>query len=234
MITQLSPRERLGYVLLVAALLGVAGFVGTQHLKGTPDIVVRPPDSRFGASAAAGSSESPAQTADPSPPVVHVAGAVAKPGLYTLKPGSRVADAIGAAGGEAKDADLEQINLAARLQDGSQLFVPKRGEPPASSGPEQEGPYAGGPSIDSPYKSARAAPKSGGGSSSKTPAEGSINLNTASASELDRLPGVGPVIAQEILRYRKVHGGFTSVDELLAVKGIGPKKLAAMRKFVKL
>ena len=138
--------------------------------------------------------------------LVHVVGAVRKPGLYRLTEGSRIDDAIKAAGGAKPRADLQLINLAAPVADGQQVFVAVRGsEAPAGS--------------------------SAAGSSA---AGGHLHLNTATLEELDTLPGVGPVTAQKILDYRNEHGAFKSVDELDAVPGIGPARLAELKKVVDL
>ena len=138
--------------------------------------------------------------------LIHVVGAVRKPGLYRLTEGSRIDDAIKAAGGAKPRADLQLINLAAPVADGQQVFVAVRGsEAPAGS--------------------------SAAGSSA---AGGHVHLNTATLEELDTLPGVGPVTAQKILDYRNEHGAFKSVDELDAVPGIGPARLAELKKVVDL
>ena len=143
--------------------------------------------------------------------LVHVVGAVRKPGLYRLTEGSRIDDAIKAAGGAKPRADLQLINLAAPVADGQQVFVAVRGsEAPAGSS---------------------AAGSSAAGSSA---AGGHVHLNTATLEELDTLPGVGPVTAQKILDYRNEHGAFKSVDELDAVPGIGPARLAELKKVVDL
>jgi competence protein ComEA len=142
--------------------------------------------------------------------VVHVAGAVARPGLYRLPDGSRVDDAIGLAGGAAPKAALDLVNLAAPVVDGQQVVVPLRG--------------AGG-------SSAAASP--GAGSEDGAPAA-KVRLNSATLDELDELPGVGPVTAQQILDYREANGAFRSVDELDAVPGIGPATMEQLRPLVDL
>lgn len=145
------------------------------------------------------------------PVVVHVAGAVAAPGVVTLPAGSRVHDAIGAAGGGTSDADLNRLNLAMVIEDGQKIHVPRQGEamPPV---PESAGaPGAAG--------GAGGGPESGGAK---------VNLNTAGAAELDTLPKVGPVLAQRIVDWRAAHGPFKSVEELDAVDGVGPKMLEAL------
>lgn len=168
---------------------------------------------------------------------VHVVGLVAKPGLYSMPVGSRVQDAIDKAGGPLKDADLELLNLAQKLEDGVQLRVAAKGNEPVKIEGLPEGSFGlAGPMASIPAPSGRVPSKRAPSSSSKAakPAARSISLNTASASELDRLPGVGPATAAKILEYRREHGGFSSVDELLAVRGIGPKKLADIKPFVRL
>ena len=133
---------------------------------------------------------------------VNVVGAVRRPGLYRLKDGSRVADAVRRAGGPTPKAQIELLNLAARIADGEQIVVPRRG--------------VGG---------VVAAP--GGGV-----AAGPVHLNSATIEQLDALPGVGPVTAQKILDYRQQHGAFGSVDELDAIPGIGPARLETLRGLV--
>jgi competence protein ComEA len=135
--------------------------------------------------------------------VIHVAGAVRRPGVYRLAAGSRVIDAVRRAGGARRHADLAALNLAAKLEDGRQVLVPLRG----------------------------AAPPGGGGAA---PAPGQpLDLNTASAEQLDQLDGIGPGMAAAILKYRDQHDGFGSVEELGEVPGIGEKRLASLREQVR-
>jgi competence protein ComEA len=148
---------------------------------------------------------SPSSTTTTGVVVVHVAGAVLRPGLYRLPTGSRVADALEMAGGPRPRADLDRLNLAARLIDGQRVAVARRGEP-APPGPVDAGPVADG-----------------------TPPGGPVDLNTAGAAELETLPGVGPATARKILEERSRRGGFRSVRDLLGVPGIGERRFAELR-----
>jgi competence protein ComEA len=143
--------------------------------------------------------------------VVHVVGAVRRPGLYRLHEGARVADAVVRAGGAAGKAYLGGINLAAPLVDGTQVLVPLRPDAPAgaSGGAVAPGPTAGSPAVGQ-----------------------KVSLSGATLEQLDALPGVGPVTAQKILDYRAEHGAIGSVDELDAVPGIGPARLEQLRELV--
>jgi competence protein ComEA len=145
-----------------------------------------------------------AATPAPTPRVVvHVVGAVRRPGLYRLREGERVADALARAGGATPKADLAAVNLAAPLADGSQVVVPRRA---ASS-------------------AAALAP-----AASAVP--GRVSLASATLEQLDALPGIGPVTAQKILDHRDRHGPFRSVDDLDAVAGIGPARIEQLRELV--
>jgi len=140
--------------------------------------------------------------------VVDVAGAVRRPGLYRLPQGSRIADAIARAGGATRTADQTLVNLAAPIADGEQVLVPATGAGVGSAG--------------------GAAPPSAGAGAPTAP----VDLNSATAAQLDALPGVGPVTAQKIVDYRQQHGPFTSVDDLDAISGIGPAKIANLKGLV--
>lgn len=154
----------------------------------------------------AAESDGPPATA-PTSLIVHVAGFVARPGVYEVPPGARVVDALDAAGGAIEGTDLSQLNLARVLVDGEQVAV---GVPAAPVPPGVAGPGA--------------APTSG-----STP----IDLNTATESDLDTLPGVGPVLAARIVAWRDENGSFSSVDELLEVSGIGESTLADLAPLVR-
>ena len=140
------------------------------------------------------------------PLVVDVVGAVRRPGLYRLRQGTRIADAVALAGGSTAKADLALVNLAAPLADGEQVVVPSR----------------------SPAGGAIAASPPAAGASPAAP----LDLNTATAEQLDGLPGIGPATAAKIIDFRQAHGAFHSVDELDAVPGIGPSRIAQLKGLV--
>lgn len=145
-------------------------------------------------------------TPTPAPLRVYVSGAVQSPAVYRLPPGSLIEDALRAAGGPAADADLERINLARELADQQQVYVPRRGEgePP--------------PTL------------SGGVAPTAAPAR--VDINSASAAELEALPHIGPTTAQRIVEYRATYGPFSAIEELMDVPGIGPATFAELRDWV--
>jgi competence protein ComEA len=184
-------RALLGAGLLIAALfVGGRFFVGS----GTATVERSPP--------AAGEIEA----APPARLVVHVVGAVRRPGLYRLDHGSRIADAVRRAGGATRRADLSLVNLAAQVSDGTQVVVPRR-------------------------VAVEAGPAGDGGETAAA-AGGPVHLNTATIEQLDALPGIGPVTAQKIIDYREQHGAFSSIDDLDAIPGIGPARLEQLREQV--
>lgn len=223
MLTHMSPRERFLYALMISVLLGVFAYVGANQLKRAPEIQFEPLESQKAGLMGALAASEPV----PNEIVVHVVGAVKSRGLYRAKPGDRVQDAIDGQGGSLKDADLEAVNLAAHLEDGTQLLIPRKNKPEESAKVAE--PYRGGGS-----EIYRAKPKTADSSQTESAPSGKVSLNTANQAQLESLPGVGPATAKKILEYRQAHGGFSSIDELLSVKGIGPKKLEAVRPFVKL
>lgn len=146
---------------------------------------------------------------DPSVIYVHVSGAVATPGLYVLNGGARVVDAIAAAGGFVDEAAPSALNLARLLADGEQLVAPTTADLEDAS---------------------EAGNASSGGA--ETSSDGRVNLNSSDLAQLDTLPGIGPALAQRIIEWRETNGNFTSVEDLLAVSGIGEKMLATLRDLV--
>ena len=189
-----SARRRLGIgAVVVVVIAALAVTVGIGILRGATapvDEVMVDPTPAASPTGSAGL-------------YVHVSGAVRAPGLYVLPGGSRVVDAIAAAGGFADDADRDAVNLARGLDDGEQLPVPREGEVPAAPG--------------------GAMPAA---------SEGKIDLNTADAGRLETLPRIGPALAERIIAWRDDNGGFTSIEDLLAVPGIGDKMLESLRDLV--
>jgi competence protein ComEA len=207
-------------VAVVAAALGIVAWRSrpvpvTLPMASTDETAGGP----SGAAASTGASAvdsvaATTTTAVGGPLVVHVAGAVVRPGLVTLPAGGRTADAIAAAGGATAAADLDRVNLAAPVTDGVRIYIPSVGqvEVPAAVGPAPA--VAGG-----------AAEAAGG-----PPAP--VDLNAATETELETLPGVGPATAAAILAHRAAEGPFASVDDLDDVRGIGPAKLEQLRDLV--
>lgn len=169
--------------------------------------------------ASSGRATSGGDTAGSGQIVVDVDGAVAHPGLYKLPLGSRVQAALAAAGGLSPQADAHRINRAAKLHDGQKLYVLSQGEsaPPLAASGDQGCEGHSCTSTD------------GGVAGSDAEGQGLVNINTANATQLTQLPGVGPAIAQKIIDYRTANGPFTSVDDLTKVPGIGAAKLAQIK-----
>lgn len=205
---------------LAAIVLVVAGGRLVASWRGEGEVVA--PVEVLGAGAAAREASPGADAGDDGSGAggahvhVHVAGAVRRPGLYRVPQGARIAEAIERAGGAARRAALDGVNLAALVVDGAQVLVPRRGAVAAPAPAGAAGAPATGPSP------------AGVGA----PATGRLDLNTATAEQLDALQGVGPATAQAILEYRGRQGRFRSVDELDAVPGIGPARLATLREAV--
>lgn len=187
------PLTRTQVVVLAVALLVALGLVGkriaaedARQPEARPLTRVKAPPAQRGRIA-----------------FVHVAGAVRHPGLYRLREGSRVAEALSRAGGPSAKADLAAVNLAAPVVDGTQVFVPAAGAPGAAGR---------------------------NGSTSGTPS--TISLASATEEQLDGLPGIGPVTAARIVAWRQEHGPFRSVEELDDVPGIGPARVEQLRELV--
>jgi len=194
-----------------AALLGLTmvGLAGAQtflaHYNRPPAPIVIGP-------LLAPTVPAPTETPTPGPITVYVTGCVNRPGVYVLPWSSRVEQAVAAAGGATEEADLVRVNLAERLVDAQQIYVPGRHEEamPVLPTPRIEATTIGPPSADSP-----------------------ICINSASAEQLELLPGIGPVLAQRIIEYRELHGPFASCEDLVDVRGIGEVTFAEIRDLVR-
>ena len=224
----LAVRPRMGLErthLAVIVLVVLVGLIGATVLfllarpevvpiesevvaTGTPVATGSPPPPEPGTPSTPGPPD-PATPSTAAAIVVHVAGLVARPGIVELPAGSRVVEAIEAAGGATPEADLTPINLARVLTDGEQVLV----------------------TADPPRQAAPPAAPPGSGATASTPAV-PINLNTATAAELETLPGIGPALAGRILAWRDQNGHFTTVDELREVAGIGEQRFAQLEPLV--
>lgn len=156
---------------------------------------------------------------------VHVVGAVQQPGVYHLSAGSRGDDAVRSAGGATSQADLKRVNLAAVLVDGQQLWIPRVGERIPQNTLPNTLPIMSPNAVSGAGAPPNAVPSTG------VPAL--VDINQATVADLDRLPGIGPSTARAIVDHRTRNGPFASVDDLLAVRGIGPAKLAELRALVR-
>lgn len=215
-------------IRVVLALVGLAaavafGVVFLRTPSHPPELVLpkagdAPPAGAAGSTPGAAAVSGPGTTATGGPGVVtiHAAGQVAAPGVYSVPAGSRVADLVTAAGGLTPEADVDRLNLAAKVVDGTRVYIPRKGEPPPTETPAGDAGQATG----------NAGGEAGAGPNAP------VDLNTATAAQLDTLPGVGPATANAILTYRTRNGRFKSVTELLEVPGIGPAKLEALRPLV--
>ncbi len=221
---------RVALAVLGAVATVVFGLVFLRTPSQPPELVL-PKAGDLPAATAAGVPGAPSTTvAGGSPSTIvaggtgvvtaHAAGQVAAPGVYSVPAGARVADLVTAAGGLLPEADVDRLNLAARVVDGTRVYIPRKGEaPPVEAAAGDPGAGAG-------------ATGAAGGGGPAGVASGPVDLNTATAAQLDTLPGVGPATAAAILTYRTRHGRFKSVTELLEVPGIGPAKLEAIRPLV--
>ncbi|WP_455681409.1 helix-hairpin-helix domain-containing protein [Streptomyces iakyrus] len=233
-------------VLALAVVLVVAAGFAVQHFWAGRSQTVRPPEvvraavpfgerqesgqaaaergpGAAGVPAGAPSGASPGSVKAGAPAiVVDVSGKVREPGIHRLPAGSRVADALHAAGGVKPGTNTDGLNRARFLVDGEQVIV---GGPAPVAGPGAGGTAPGGPAGSAGTAGAAA----GGAAAPAAP----VPLNTATVDQLDTLPGVGPVLAQHIIDYRTQHGGFRSVDELREVNGIGDRRFADLRNLVR-
>jgi competence protein ComEA len=191
------PRQQL---VLWALAIAAVGLIGARYIADRGEDAGAPPAAAAPVRVTHGGGSGGAY--------VHVAGAVRRPGVYRISTAARLDSAIRRAGGPTTRADLEGVNLAAKVADGQQVIVPRRV------------PGTGG-----------AAGMAGGAA---TGGDTPVSLNTATAEQLDQLDGVGPATAQKILDWRKEHGGFSSVDQLKQISGIGPKRFETLRDSVRM
>ena len=222
-LTRLDPRARRAsrgsriavggaivcFVLVVAIAAVLSAATGEQGA-----VIGASAGADDGASRGGGSTDDGVGPDGRAPVLVHVLGAVARPGLVELASGARVVDAIAAAGGLAEGADPAGINLAREVADGEQLAVPLLGQAPAAAGTDASGGGSGGTGA--------------GAGRGAAPADGLVHLNSATAADLDTLPRIGPALAERILDWRDSNGPFTSVEQLREISGIGDATFAGL------
>ena len=220
-------------VALVLVLVVAVGFAVQHFWTGRPEPVRAPAAERSAVTGGPGprspsppSSSSSAAAVAHGPPggagrqlVVDVTGKVRHPGIHRMPPGSRVIDALQAAGGVLRGASTRGLNRARLLTDGEQIVVGAAGAAGGGAGPVGAGGGGSGGGL----------PSAGGGQAGPA---GPVSLSTATEQQLDSLPGVGPVLARHIIEFRTQHGGFTSVDQLRQVTGIGDRRFADLRPLV--
>ena len=201
----LSRAELVGLVVLVGVTVGGAGLWYVRSLPKPVTVVASSPSTQ-----AQGGYDAASPSPTPALLLVHVAGWVRPPGVYEFREGDRVIDAVQAAGGPKHGADLNSLNLASPLTDGTQIVVPKRSAPAGST--------------------SSTAPAGSGATTGTSSSPGAtVNINTADATALEVLPGIGEVISQRIVDYRTENGPFASVDDLEKVSGIGPSIMGDVR-----
>lgn len=238
-------------ILALCVLIAIFAMAGSWRLimSPTPPIVFK--DAPLPATATASPipqdtpPDSPrTDTPGPTPApevVVHITGAVKKPGVYHLPAGARGEEALAAAGGAKPNANLDALNLAAKVEDGAQLFFPTRKEQPKGLAERAyEADSMPVVTVQTRPETSRAAARPAAQQASRTrsgkltlPGQGFVNINTADAETLKKLPNVGPAMAERILAFRQEMGKFQTPEDLLQVSGIGPKRLEQMRPFIK-
>jgi competence protein ComEA len=222
-----------GFICLILAF----GLVGVFQGKFAPPEAEEadPPEFAPGSYSAAPSAESPlalVPAAEESDWVIYITGAVKRPGVYEVPRGSRVNDALLRAGGFSPHADPEAVNLASRLEDGVHVHVPSRNERERTetySASSSGGNLNTGAGSSAAVTNSRPAPPA----YSSNPGDGKLDINRALARDLARLPGIGPKLAEAIVSHREKNGPFERVDDLTLVRGIGAKRLEAIRDLVR-
>lgn len=209
------------FAVLAAGMLIPAVYLLAQGRSNAEILILPPTEGVPAGRAAAPASGSPLGTPIPEDIQVYVHGAVESPGVYELLPGTRISDAIEAAGGPGPEADLAAINMAQRIVDEGYYYVPRTGETPPRASREE-------PRSDPLDDSSAGLPRPGTGSS----AQGLIDLNTATNEELVTLPGIGPVRAQSIVDHREQHGPFANTEAITDVHGIGQGIYQQVRELV--
>ena len=265
---RLSRSKSIGAVSIMAVITGVVGLSVYKSQAGTPSKIaitsvkttLQPAESEARSAAKAGliaqkpvpaaaSPQTPVSSAQEDPPeefVVHVAGAVKRPGVYRLRLKARNDDAVKAAGGATPSANLDAINLAAKVEDGEQLYIPTKQEQPTGGATTdtlssaliakpptlKTGAQLGSKTGRSFAKTTKKGASGGKAAKLTDPSQGKVNLNTAGIEELERLPGIGPAMAERVIDWRKENGGFKNAEDLMQVSGIGEKKFAKMQPFL--
>lgn len=221
----LESQHRKIIIILVIVILAGGVFWMLKHFHpalflGEPDLVVETETAPI-------PTASPPTPSTPAPKpeiAIHVTGAVRSPGVYYLSTDARVHEAIEKAGGKTDRADIHRLNLAAKVRDGEQIYVPEIREVPdvgqAAPVPSTAKDFTSPSSTVPPHPSVKRSASSD---------RGCININTATSQELQTLRGIGPAMAQRIIEYRQTSGGFSTVDDLTNVKGIGEKTLEKIR-----
>ena len=227
--------DRSTVVKVLGALAAAIGLVAAGALLPRPPAESATPSDPVVGQASLAPSEPVLGQASlaPSPSLhVYVCGAVRKPGVYVLPPSARVIDAIAQAGGAAENSDLEQLNLAQPLTDAMKVDVPVKGQ---QASPAMGAADFTGSTIAASTASGRSSRhRSGRSSSHKLSAGQTLDINTASESDLVQLPGVGPSLARRIVEYRTANGPFQMPDDLQNVSGIGASKFAKMEPFIRI
>lgn len=203
------------FVVIILAIVGGGAALLTYRPAATVITIIPPPPT-----------VTPVPSATPGPIIVYVTGAVVNSGkTYTLNPGSRIQDAITAAGGFTSDADTIHINLAQTVHDGDQINVSTVIQANPEASPVASSGTGGIVASDNPTTASTASTSTSKSSKTKATKDDPVHINTATLDDLQRLPGVGPSFAQKIFDYRTQHGPFKSMSDVSNVSGVGPSKI---------